>query len=197
MRKTPVALATITVLAFSMTACSNDSSNNGNSGTGATSGQAGDGAHDSSASSQLYEVVAATAPADAKTGDSATLRFGDTFRWDDGFAVYVGEPQTFDPSPDAFVQYPDETPLTFDMIFYNGSSESWDSRNLVAAGYGGGMDCHGILDETQGIGGLTDLPTVPAGMALKLKMGITTSDPSHLKFMAAATSSETRTWSNY
>ncbi|XNY99708.1 hypothetical protein ACL90Y_08025 [Micrococcus luteus] len=142
------------------------------------------------ASGESAETSAESTEADAADeapANPSQPTFGDTYTWNDGVAVAVGQPQRFTPSASAFVE--DEAlraqAYSFDVTVENGSGEPIDSMETSLQASSGGEQSGMVYDSAAGL----DTPTVSIqpGKSLNFKVVFTLKDPADINMDVAPT----------
>lgn len=137
---------------LALAGCSSDVKN--------SSDVSGSKAPTSSASSSVEsESAAQTSSSSTSTssdeGSSKTKPFGSTFTWDDGVAVTISKPRSFQPSPYAASDNKFKKFVVVDVTLKNGSKEPYNAMTLTTTATSGDKQSDGVFDSEKGI----DLPT--------------------------------------
>lgn len=132
----------------------------GTSGTVATSAAAGSNADASSPSASTTESASA---------DLGTIKFGQSYKWDDGLQVTVTTPGAFKPSEWAVGGKKNAHYVAMTVTLVNGTGKTWDPTMFHLSGQSGDQDADQVFDTAKGVGDSPDTKLL-AGRQAKWKV---------------------------
>lgn len=179
MKKTTASLAATAALALALTGCAATG--------GASSDDSPSGSNRPTTSSSSTSEPEEDAVADAETADDTAsadeiLDFGETFIYEDGVSLTVGEPKQVTPGPWAYPEVSEATSFTITVV--NDSDAALDVAGAYPTVQSSNVEAEEVYDDDYS--GAPETAVLP-GREATWTVAFATSDPSDLVFQMAPT----------
>lgn len=147
-------------------------------GTESTTSAAASSSEDTSSESASPEASSSSAEESTDTSmDDMTVKFGNTYQYEDGVSVLVGNPTKFHPSEYAVTGK--GSPVEMQVTVKNGSKKAYDPAVFSMTASSGQAEAEQIFDSEKGLNGSPSTKVLP-GKTVKFKVGFSVKNPKDL-----------------
>lgn len=155
------------------------------SGTGADAGaaSASPSVSESSAPSSGDDASAEPAEEESPAEDDMTVKFGESFAYEDKVVILVSAPKKYTPSDTAAVGN-GKNHVVFTVTLKNGSAKPYDPSLFSATAVSGEAEAEQIFDSAKNVGGSPDTKVLP-GKRVVFKIAFTVKNPKDITMEAS------------
>ena len=106
------------------------------------------------------EEASETESASASPAEETMPQFGESYTWEDGITIKIGEPKAYKPSESAYVSG-DGDPIVFNVTIVNGTEARFDPAVFHATMQSSNVEAESIYDSAKNLEGTPSTTILP------------------------------------